>query len=307
MRRNSSRVAAAASALLVAAVIALTACGRSAPRATTPSPQMSTSAIERALPSAGLAMPTLPLAAYTPTPKDLAVTRNATAILADQCLAKYGVPKVLKPDAPVEADLGDRRYGVTIASNAREFGYHLTPAQDDTPTQAQLQARNPTLTTQEQMLLTGGRSNTTIDGLAVPPGGCLGAAAQVLNGGHPVLDTSLVTKLDQALYSESMTTPQVRAAFTDWSNCMAAEGIKATDPMSLLSAQDLKPPHPSQQEILTAEADVGCKARTDLVRRWAAVETTLQDAAINQHRTQLEAIRGQLARQAQTARTVVAH
>ena len=82
----------------------------------------------------------------------------------------------------------------------------------------------------------------------------------------------------------------MRAATRQWSACMAAAGYRYAgplDPPKDARFQDARTP----LEISTAEADVACKQRTNLVGVWFAEESARQRSLIEANRPALELAR----------------
>ena len=158
-----------------------------------------------------------------------------------------------------------------------------------------LQKRNSTSTSAalDAALLGTSRSR------GVPKGGCSGESARRLyRGTKSGADMQYPEGLGWDAYTASRSKPLVQAAFAKWRACMSQRGYDLDDPVSggaTLFSKDNQPPpnkvfvpHPSEQEVATARADVACKRTVHLVEVWSEAEAALQVKAIAKHRAQLD-------------------
>jgi hypothetical protein len=143
-------------------------------------------------------------------------------------------------------------------------------------------------------------------GTGTGPGGHLGclqqASKQVYGAlfGEPVPDP--VPQIAEQAASYTQTDRRVRAVIRAWSACMARHFYHYSSP-SQVEGHRWKTP-PNRAEIATAVADVTCKAKTNLLNTWLAVEAAYQQALIGQNLatlSQLQANFAPLLRRANTA------
>lgn len=227
----------------------------------------------------------LPIEAYIYTPAQLESLTRAAAILERSCAARFGF--TLPAPATVPAYVGGlvpRRYGQTDLNNARRYGYHSSsqPATGDRPIVLGALPRA------EQLVLAGppagsrADSDTDVNHLAVPAGGCIGQAEAHIGGSvadfgrSPVADT-----IKTESYDHSRTTLPVMAVLKTWSVCMAHSGYHYADPLQATSDARWNTPTATSPEIHAAMADVACKHSTNLVGIWFAAEATYMNQQID--------------------------
>jgi hypothetical protein len=133
--------------------------------------------------------------------------------------------------------------------------------------------------------------------------GCLQQANKQVYGalfGEPVPDP--VPQIAEQAASYTQTDPRIRAVNRAWSACMARHFYHYASP-SQVEGHHWKTP-PNRAEIATAVADVTCKAQTNLLNTWLAVEAAYQQALIGQNLatlSQMQANFAPLLRRANTA------
>lgn len=122
------------------------------------------------------------------------------------------------------------------------------------------------------------------------------------------MDLDLFNKLNHDALYQAMEEPSVAEALNDWRMCMRQSGFEYRDPYAAMS-DDLWWPDddqgPTEQEITVAVADVKCKARTNLVELWHAVEVEIQNRAIKKNRQYFDKLLVGKQRQLDLARTVI--
>ncbi len=136
------------------------------------------------------------------------------------------------------------------------------------------------------------------------PQGCLQQADLQLYGtlsGNPDPDPVPGIAIEAAQWTQS--DPRVLLAERLWSACMARSGYTYKTPAQ--AQQGSWPSQPSAAEIATAVADVRCKAQTDFVNTWLAVEAAYQQALISQNLTELARLQGNFGKLLQRAENVL--
>jgi len=134
-------------------------------------------------------------------------------------------------------------------------------------------------------------------GIGSGPGGHLGCLQQVSKQvygqlfGEPVPDP--VPQIAEQAATYTQTDPRIRAVDRAWSACMARHFYHYTSP-SQVERRHWKTP-PNKAEIATAVADVTCKAKTNLLNTWLAVEAGYQQALIGQNLATLSQLQANFA------------
>ncbi|GLX48803.1 hypothetical protein Shyhy01_17530 [Streptomyces hygroscopicus subsp. hygroscopicus] len=287
------RVALVGGALLVAA---LTACSSRTPRPAGP-PALGeiprTVAVERLH---------LPVERYMLSPRQALRFDEVQDAAVRACMrglsAPYPAATRLRAGSAAEREALDeytvlyRRYGLTDAAEARTWGYH-TPAADSSGGTAAKAPKPQFPSAAARDVLTGvdpsGAPVTSYRGRPVPRGGCLGKAERLLGArgsqGPGTDPDGIVARIKADSFERSMSDPRVTKVFARWSACMDSRGFTMHTPMDEVPSSNGATP--SRREIAQARADVACKARTDLVGIWFAVESAYQKAAIGQHGAEL--------------------
>lgn len=293
----------------VVVCLAVAGCGsqsheRSAPSAPTRSAAPSASSpsvgpIPTLSSVAGLALPVQP---YLLTEQQDATITSAVYVLTRQCMSGFGFDYRRPPPegGPVLGFL-DRRYGITDPSTATHLGYHV-PGGLRT---SKPPGSNVVMTPDELTALTGNPAGamhrasatpTTLRGHAVPANGCIGEAdREVSPTGSPTATAEAAQRINQDGFTRSQHDPEVAAALTAWSRCLAARGYSAATPLDLPpTTMQLTTPSPSAAEMALAVADVACKRSTNLIGVWFTVETAYEKAMMAPLSTDLTGIRRNL-------------
>jgi hypothetical protein len=234
----------------------------------------------------------LPLAAYQLTPLQNAEEHYLTQRLEQLCLGKLGFnflpglsKKVIIQGVRVTDEFETRLYGVSDRVAVRTYGYHLPSwvyGSGKPESAAQLGAA-------EWAALTG--QSQAPGGRAVPRDGCSGQAERELQqaginattqqsgGSDP---STLVGSVQLASFERAQSSAPVRAVFARWSACMRGYGdhyatpfTAAADPRWTRSAA------PSRLEIETAEHDIACKLRVNVLGVESVAVSHYQDQAIS--------------------------
>lgn len=241
----------------------------------------------------------LPADRYTSTAQDDQQVRRATALLVRACMAGRGHPDFpLDPGFPgtvlytTAVVVG---YGARDLGAARRWGYGFDPAKT--------RDRRPQ-----------GREMTAAEFADDP--GCNAEAQQRLTRGIDVKGGALSYAVTRAaaVDKEVRRDPRLRAAWAEWSRCMADRGFAGyPDPVAAATDRrwptdrDGNTPH-SARERATAVADVLCKRDHRTVETWHAVQADHQAADIARHRdgydATLRALRTYRANTAQVLRAL---
>jgi len=316
MRSLIPRRAGSALALMLA-LAATAACsaspgpsGRPASTASTgPVPPVSLGHVANVTDSAALVFP---IDAYLLTNDQTIEFDQATNVLEDRCMAQFGFTYTAPPPNVLPGSVTDtnapRRYGVSDAAQVARLGYHPPPS---APV-----GKKPDLSPDGLMVLTGSAATDAspsaappadFGGRALPSGGCIGQArAQLTTHGGSVNADPVAEQINDESLALSQREPQVLAAMKRWSQCMAQHGYHYTDSYGAGTDPQWNTPAPSTTEIRTASTDVACKARTNLVGIWYAVETVLQKEMIAANRQHLDQVRQGISAQMSAAGKVLA-
>ncbi|MDY0811222.1 hypothetical protein [Kitasatospora purpeofusca] len=289
-------------AALVALGVAATGCAASGPAA---GPVSAPASAAAAAPPAVDAVPvlatadgqTLPLAKYLISPDEDRRIEAARTALIGSCMKRFGFDYA--PAAVgTKPDLMTRRYYLTDAASAAAHGYHWGTQADRKQQSATPQPPAPEM----QAVLGHGRggpassaapAERTHNGIAIPPGGCLGEADDTLTRGGGILqDDARALEINGQGFADSMADGRVRAAFAAWSRCMREKGQTYASPVDAVSDERwFSSPTATAPEIAAATADVDCKQRNNVVGIWFAVETAYQDRAVRADSKRLEQAR----------------
>lgn len=294
--RRLRRAATAAGTLLLAAV---TACSSQSPQQAKP-PELGE--IPRTV---GVERLHLPVERYMLTPRQALDFDQVSDATVRACMRRLSVPypataRLPAGSAAERAALDAytvlyRRYGLTDAAGARTWGYH-TPTAASSSAAAAKAVKPKAPSTAARGVLTGvdtsGTPLTSYHGRPVPQGGCLGEAERLLGArgslGPGTDPDGIVARIKADSFERSMADPRVTKVFSAWSACMDARGFRMSTPMDEVPSASAAAP--SRQEIAQARADVACKARTNLVGVWFAVESAYQKAAIAGHGEELDQV-----------------
>ena len=100
----------------------------------------------------------------------------------------------------------------------------------------------------------------------------------------------LAERVDFDAFERSKSDPRTGAVFHDWSRCMVERGYSYASPLAPAAGVDLNSTTISPLEIRTALADVTCKAATNVVGVWYAVESAYENTMIERVRPEFMAI-----------------
>lgn len=237
-----------------------------------------------------------PLDAYQPTPRDMAESWYLYRRTERDCMRKSGynflsdlTTQALDQQVRTIDEFNSRRYGITDLSIARKYGYQLSPAVKGPGKPGSMRD----LPSAQQQALAA----------------CLQQAARVVSlDPSSQADAELVDDIGLKAFQQTEADPRVKTVFTAWSRCMTGLGYAYTDPYQ--AAADRRFGHdtagPSAFELAIAQADISCKAKTNLVNVAFRVEADHQNAAIGENRALLERVKKELATQEQRLATLMA-
>ncbi|MEA5360924.1 hypothetical protein VA596_15355 [Amycolatopsis sp., V23-08] len=241
----------------------------------------------------------LPFDAYRHTPAEINVIERATAVLARDCLNRFGLhwapPTVDAVDTSRPTAAG--RYGIVDAAEVARLGYHAAEP-PDRPSQPQ-----PPL---DVLMVYTGKGASDVGGQPVPEGGCLGEARRRLEEGLPAaMPGERFAELDRELYLTAQADERVQRAMTGWRECMAESGLRYADVWAANDDVRWSAPEPTPEEIATAKADLACRTRSGLAGTWLAVETAYQQRVISERRKEFDALATALHARLAHARQIV--
>lgn len=238
----------------------------------------------------------LPLDQFMPTDQELAQIQAAFQLRLRQCVGQYGLDYNPEVSAnPVVRGRNARRYGVTDEAQVTLYGYHLPPeANGRKPAQQPLSAEVETVLS--------GKGTSTINGRAIPTGGCVAKVQAELNQNPSGTDENLAQRLSGEAFSRSQADSRVRATVNRWSACMKEKGFNYATPDNAIGDPKFTGGDAaSKTEINTAKTDVACKRQVNLIGVWAAVESAYQVRSIGQNEEPLNALRRSQAEQVKNA------
>ncbi|MFD9479974.1 MULTISPECIES: hypothetical protein [Streptomyces] len=245
----------------------------------------------------------LPLAVYSYTADEYATIEAAEQVLAKRCMAGYS-HAYRPPERGAAAPGADRRYGLSEQDAALAPGYRLPPSQP--PAQAGELSK-------EQISVLYGRRGSEgktgpleYGGKAIPEEGCLGQSILDFRKDyeHPqAVETA--RQISSQSYQDSLARPEVQAAFQKWSACMKEKGYSYASPMDPPAVEKFQNGPVTDEEKATAQADVACKARTDLLNSWFTAESEIQQAKIAVDVKVLQELRELHLKKVAAARTIL--
>ena len=245
--------------------------------------------------SSSMAQLQLPIAAYELTDQQSAEEDYLGLRLTQVCMSRAGfkfLPGLsagyIADDVRIQREFESRRYGVSDLTVVTRYGYHL-PGWITGPGTPDSLASLPRA---EQAALAGTDPADRSSGAAAsghgrtgpPAGGCLDwsnnelAAAGISPGSGA---SEVVAQIRQESFVKAQSDPRVRAVFAAWSACMRSHGYHYSSPFT--AAADSRwttASSASPAEITTAETDVACKSRANVLGVEFAVESDYENAAI---------------------------
>ncbi|TDC22660.1 hypothetical protein E1265_15150 [Streptomyces sp. 8K308] len=238
----------------------------------------------------------LPLQAYMPSEEQVELVADAREFLLSACMARYGFSYEAAPELPSYGPetMTDLRYGIHDPAVVERYGYK-PPIDLRAAREQETEALATTaLSAEEEAVMTGEPVGGAAPAPDVPAGGCSGEAdrAIVATGEEPA---TLAAELSNDAYLRAQREPEVAAAFTSWSSCMADRGFRYDHPMAPVDDPRFAVIDPSAAELATAEADLACREEHRVVETWYRAEVRLQEQAIERNFEQLDLERARLA------------
>ncbi|MEU0402999.1 hypothetical protein ABZ318_22705 [Streptomyces sp. NPDC006197] len=213
----------------------------------------------------------MPIQQYLPTRSDELLFRAAKKTLIEQCMIRRGVKgfELPEPQADMQSPL-ERRYGLSISAEAREYGYDLPPSKDPGRLQPKL-----SLSKQQNLLFFGAPTGGD--------GGCVGEAGRKIG----IPKTPVASKIQIESWQRSMKDPRVESAFRRWSACMEKSGFTFANPMDTPGRAKTS----AAERKTLAGAEVACNYSSGVLFTWLTADSELQEKSISEHGTALQAER----------------
>ena len=237
----------------------------------------------------GYAAVQFPLDAFRTRPDEQLTLGVAHDRALRNCFARYGIDYPL-PERAITPDF-DRPIGVVSAADAARFGYKSPHTADVAATDRAKVAEKPM--DAEALGVLSGTGKSTVNGVAVPAGGCAVQAQKELGNRNPRQE-NLVIGLASESYTTAKGDSRVRDAFARWSRCMSAAGFDYRDPLAANDDPVFGTGEPGPQEIATAKADVACRTQENVNGTWVAVITAYQNRIVTDHHEELSQYRQNL-------------
>jgi len=225
-----------------------------------------------------------PLDRYLLSAADQQLLSEATIALASKCENRFGVTNTNTGLVETVPQGNPRRYGIESSLQAAQLGYHapnIETVNQPSISKGSPQAWQPS--TMEALVAYGNGAGadllTDVNNNPLPVGGCYGEAWRELVG-TDVANPALIDSLNQEASTYAEKDARVQAAWTTWSSCMSAHGFHYDSPWRANDAGWNMAQPPSAIELETASTDSRCRADSNLVAIWYAVETGYQSELI---------------------------
>ncbi|GAA5120855.1 hypothetical protein [Haloechinothrix salitolerans] len=233
----------------------------------------------------------LPLDPYHVDTEPLLDRMNrAWDVLVQRCIRRYGLSWPTSPEhVPPEGPEHMERYGIIDAAVVTEYGYHQPPR----PGVKNGEDTGQSWSADADAVMTGRVDRH--DGKPVPNGGCNGEAMRALGAELPENGppkAPLSRRLAGRAYEQALADPRLDPVVAEWRECMTAAGYDYDSPLD--AGEDRAwyvKSGPSKREIATALADVDCRARTNYVGMFYALDAAYQREAVAAHRAELRELR----------------
>ncbi|MGW4159872.1 hypothetical protein [Streptomyces sp. NPDC004788] len=260
-----------------------------------------------AVPRKGLAEGfTLPIEQYLVSYSDEITFREGRGNAEIKCMRSLGFPdwrtETLGAHPPSSGSSSnmERRYGLTIRSEAEKTGYHDAHASAGSTSELSGQE-----TPQAVIALKGNKDGQEIkllNGKPLPEGGCLGESQRQV----PSPDVTLAEELAGQSFTASQETPVVKAAMSAWSTCMKGRGYQVTTVWDAANLADPTSSSVTDEEKAIALGEIDCKQKTGLVSIWFKAERKIQEELIAENRGALDKARASTAASLKAAQQVTA-
>ncbi|MFF4604707.1 hypothetical protein ACFY12_18500 [Streptomyces sp. NPDC001339] len=240
----------------------------------------------------------LPFDAYAMSTPAIHAVESAEDVLIRGCMRAQGMAwKALPRPSGVDQDPPNRRrYGLIEADIAARFGYHLPPEPGELTRREAAWNERKNLPDREQLAAFGRKGG----------GGCWKKAHDSLLRGITPADQSLFNRRIGEEFNASRNDREVVRVIREWSACMAEKGFRYSSPLKVTGdAEWGKSARPTRREIAVAQADIRCKAETDLVSVWSGVETRTQNDVIRRHAKEFRVLKAEKDQWTEAARRVL--
>ena len=309
----------------LAVLLVLTACG-----ADTDAPLEKPSATNTASGSAAAKVPgsdvkDTALHQYIYTPVEFATVTHAASLLTADCMERFGfsypVPKftdAVQETQKSEAEVVSRLYGPTNRADAEKYGYMPASLYAESPAPAAPGSDSEAFA---KVLYAGklpgrhqGEKPTSpgeVDGVEIPPGGCLGDAWTQIAGNPDGLGSQLGRRLFIQSNFRAQSDPQWRSVVDEWAACLAQDGYQVTDPLNdegdikKIMVSDEEDTMASAAEIKLALADIACKEQVNFVRRLNAIDLKYAEEMVEDRQLVLGEERSRLDKLLKSASAIV--
>ena len=262
------------------------------------------------------AMISYPLDSYGPTDAEMSLIMQARHIFEIRCMQSLGFHGTNFADL-LSTDFNETAKGQFITflspASAARYGYH-SPQDVAAPAAAAAPSRSARLIAEEnlQAAVVDGHVKT-VNGHAVPAGGCRGEGLRLLEAGTSgslAIDPRYLIAQSQV---QAIEDPRMVQTIARWSSCMKASGYSYNSPFAAESATAGAPQpdgyfhtSPTALERRTASADATCRAKVNLTGIWVAVESAYQNQRIAGNRAKLDQARKVIRIWLRNARAAVA-
>ena len=209
----------------------------------------------------------LPVDRYASSDASRNLVLTAEYDVTRACMARFGIDFTAPSWTNSEKSDSDhyRLFGLMDFSAATRYGYHSS---EEVEADGQVGSAHESLNlggtspATYMTVFTGDPQGSSVNGQAVPDGGCVGEARSKL---HDDLSTQTLTE-DATNYGLQMADKDSRVvrAFSTWSKCMSQAGFNYPTPMAANDDPRWGTTTASQDEISAATADVNCKLSTNL-------------------------------------------
>lgn len=220
-------------------------------------------------------------------------------------MSRYGFSYEPAPPLPKfgPKSMTDLRYGIHDETAVSRYGYK--PPVDLAAIREQERAALDAtlLSPPEEAVMTGQQAGTSqVAGL--PEGGCAGEAGRSIEGGGEFRSV-LASELANEAYVKAQQAPAVKSAFSGWSACMAEKGFQYGKPMDAVDDRRFAAEKPTEAEISTAKADLGCREKTRVAETWFTAEVDIQKTLIDENSERLDKAKADLSHAVKNASKVL--
>jgi hypothetical protein len=239
------------------------------------------------------------------------VIATLVSVVRDDCMRDFGfdyLPNLstasITQTVRIAQEFNSRWFGISDQTAARTYGYHLPSWVDGTATPQAIKKKPDA----ETDVFDG--SARTYHNRPVPRDGCVGQAAEQLaeagigtntqrSNGDP---STLIGEIQHGDLNRAQSDPRVLAVFAAWAACMDSYGYHYDSPFTAAADRRWAGATASSLEIRTAEDDITCKLRVNLLGVEYAVVSDYQNADIAKNAQALEPVKTQIAQETEALR-----